>query len=142
MTQNIHSELRDNLKGYNDDSKDDGISYPEDLDPRERREFREAINASRRQERGQGMGGGSSRAGGSHQHPPLALSLYKSLRSRKRNIKDSMSSGQVEEEQNKLVSKFFIYENIPPAKADSHHFKNMIIGAQRAGRGIPTPSPY
>ena len=32
-----------------------------------------------------------------------------------------------------LISKFFIYESVAPAKAKSHHFKNMIIGAQQAG---------
>ncbi|RVW62896.1 hypothetical protein CK203_059778 [Vitis vinifera] len=41
-----------------------------------------------------------------------------------------------------LISKFFIYESVAPAKAKSHHFKNMIIGAQQAGMGIEPPSPY
>ena len=27
----------------------------------------------------------------------------------------------------------FIYESVPPQKANSHHTKNMIIGAQQAG---------
>ncbi|KAJ9678214.1 hypothetical protein PVL29_022952 [Vitis rotundifolia] len=42
----------------------------------------------------------------------------------------------------RLISKFFIYESVAPAKAKSHHFKNMIIGAQQAGMGIELPSPY
>ncbi|RVW78681.1 hypothetical protein CK203_048452 [Vitis vinifera] len=42
----------------------------------------------------------------------------------------------------RLISKFFIYESVAPAKAKSHHFKNMIIGAQQAGMGIKPPSPY
>eukprot|EP00261_Vitis_vinifera_P036405 XP_019077648.1 PREDICTED: uncharacterized protein LOC109123152 [Vitis vinifera] len=42
----------------------------------------------------------------------------------------------------RLISKFFIYESVAPAKAKSHHFKNMIIGAQQAGMGIEPPSPY
>ncbi|XP_034679858.1 uncharacterized protein LOC117909916 [Vitis riparia] len=42
----------------------------------------------------------------------------------------------------RLISKFFIYESVPPNKADSHHFKNMIVGAQQAGMGIEPPSPY
>ena len=33
----------------------------------------------------------------------------------------------------RLISKFFIYESVTPQKADSHHFKNMIFGAQQAG---------
>ena len=32
----------------------------------------------------------------------------------------------------RLISKFFIYESVPPQKADLH-FKNMIFGAQQAG---------
>ena len=32
-----------------------------------------------------------------------------------------------------LINKFFIYESDVPYKADSHHFKNMIVGAQQAG---------
>ncbi|KAL6334386.1 hypothetical protein AAG906_014964 [Vitis piasezkii] len=35
----------------------------------------------------------------------------------------------------RLISKFFIYESVAPAKAKSHHFKNMIIGAQQADIG-------
>ena len=31
----------------------------------------------------------------------------------------------------RLINKFFIYESVPPQKADSHHFKNMIFGAQQ-----------
>ncbi|KAL6335082.1 hypothetical protein AAG906_026462 [Vitis piasezkii] len=42
----------------------------------------------------------------------------------------------------RLISKFFIYESVAPAKAKSHHFKNMIIGAQQAGMGIEPPSPF
>ncbi|RVW31338.1 hypothetical protein CK203_106080 [Vitis vinifera] len=42
----------------------------------------------------------------------------------------------------RLISKFFIYESVAPAKEKSHHFKNMIIGAQQAGMGIESPSPY
>ncbi|RVW59611.1 hypothetical protein CK203_100705 [Vitis vinifera] len=30
-----------------------------------------------------------------------------------------------------LIDKFFIYESVPPSKADSHHFKNMIVSAQQ-----------
>ncbi|RVW63597.1 hypothetical protein CK203_057404 [Vitis vinifera] len=42
----------------------------------------------------------------------------------------------------RLISKFFIYESVAPVKAKSHHFKNMIIGAQQAGMGIEPPSPF
>ncbi|RVW83669.1 hypothetical protein CK203_046032 [Vitis vinifera] len=42
----------------------------------------------------------------------------------------------------RLINKFFIYDSVAPNKANSHHFKNMIIGAQQAGMGIEPPSPY
>ncbi|KAJ9680166.1 hypothetical protein PVL29_019454 [Vitis rotundifolia] len=42
----------------------------------------------------------------------------------------------------RLISKFFIYDSVAPNKANSHHFKNMIIGAQQAGMGIEPPTPY
>ncbi|RVW90766.1 hypothetical protein CK203_046415 [Vitis vinifera] len=42
----------------------------------------------------------------------------------------------------RLISKFFIYDSVAPNKTNSHHFKNMIIGAQQAGMGIEPPSPY
>jgi len=42
----------------------------------------------------------------------------------------------------RLVSKFFIYDNMTPNKASSHHFTNMMLGAQSLGNGIELPSPY
>ncbi|KAL6312457.1 hypothetical protein AAG906_021673 [Vitis piasezkii] len=42
----------------------------------------------------------------------------------------------------RLINKFFIYDSVAPNKANSHHFKNMIIGAQQAGMRIEPPSPY
>ncbi|RVW72104.1 hypothetical protein CK203_054748 [Vitis vinifera] len=42
----------------------------------------------------------------------------------------------------RLIRKFFIYESVTPQKAKSHHFKNMIIGAQQAGMRIESPSSY
>ena len=41
--------------------------------------------------------------------------------------------GSIREKLGRLVSKFFIYDNVPPHKAGSHHFKIMIIGAQESG---------
>ncbi|KAM1236373.1 hypothetical protein EV2_038572 [Malus domestica] len=42
----------------------------------------------------------------------------------------------------RLISKFFIYENVPAEKASSHHFKNMVVGCQHAGVGVQPPTPY
>ena len=63
---------------------------------------------------------------------PLAPSLYKSPSSRQRRIKD-MLSGDVKKTMGRLISKFFIYDNVAANKADSHHFKNMVAGIQAAG---------
>ena len=44
-----------------------------------------------------------------------------------------LKGGSIKEMMGHLISKFFIYDSIAPNKANSHHFKNMIIGAQQAG---------
>ena len=62
-----------------------------------------------------------------------APSLYKSSVARQKNMKNLFKGGAIKETMGRLISKFFIYESVPPSKADSHHFKNMIVGAQQAG---------
>ena len=69
----------------------------------------------------------------SNQLPPITPSLYKSSAARQKNIKDILKGGSIKETMGRLISKFFIYESVAPAKAKSHHFKNMIIGAQQTG---------
>ena len=64
---------------------------------------------------------------------PDAPSLYKSLATRQKNMKNLFKCGAIKETMGSLISKFFIYEIIVPNEADSHHFKNMIVGAQQAG---------
>ncbi|KAL6338646.1 hypothetical protein AAG906_021463 [Vitis piasezkii] len=61
---------------------------------------------------------------------------------RRRNIKDLFKGGSIKETMGRLISKFFIYESVAPYKANSHHFKNMIISAQQVGMAIEPPSPY
>ena len=63
--------------------------------------------------------------------PSIALSLYKSSTARKKGLKNMFKDGSIKETMGRLISKFFIYESVLPQKADSHHFKNMIIGAQQ-----------
>ena len=63
--------------------------------------------------------------------PPSAPSLYKSLVARQKNAKNLFKGGAIKETMECLISKF-IYESVLPNKADSHHFKNMIVGAQQA----------
>ncbi|KAI5313410.1 hypothetical protein L3X38_042584 [Prunus dulcis] len=42
----------------------------------------------------------------------------------------------------RLISKFFIYDNVPAEKGSSHHFKNMVLGCQQASVGVQPPTPY
>ena len=42
----------------------------------------------------------------------------------------------------KLISKFFINENLPAKKIASYHFKNLILGCQQAGTSVELPTPY
>ena len=65
--------------------------------------------------------------------PPIALSLCKSSAARQKNLKNMFKGGSIKETMGQLINKFFIYESVPPQKVDSHHFTNMIIGAQQAG---------
>ena len=69
----------------------------------------------------------------SNPSPPLAPSLYKSSTAGQKSIKNLFKGGAIKEMICRLISKFFIYESVAPHKADSHHFKNMIVGAQQAG---------
>ena len=64
---------------------------------------------------------------------PITLSLYKSSAAIQRNIKDLFKCGSIKKTMGHLISKFFIYESVAPHKTNSHHFKNMITGAQQVG---------
>ncbi|RVW70035.1 hypothetical protein CK203_059049 [Vitis vinifera] len=70
------------------------------------------------------------------------VDMHPDERSRQKNMKNLFKGGAIKETIGRLISKFFIYESVPPIKADSHHFKNMIVGVQQAGMGIEPPSPY
>ena len=60
----------------------------------------------------------------------IAPSLYKSSVVRQKNLKNMFKGGSIKETMGRLINKFFIYESVPPQKANSHNFKNMIFGAQ------------
>eukprot|EP00261_Vitis_vinifera_P016125 XP_010644834.1 PREDICTED: uncharacterized protein LOC104877739 [Vitis vinifera] len=105
-----------------------------DMHPDERDAYRSAVRASKASE--------WELCDICNNHPPLAPSLYKSSAAKQKNIKDIFKGGAIKETMGRLISKFFIYESVAPAKAKSHHFKNMIIGAQQAGMGIEPPSPF
>ena len=68
-----------------------------------------------------------------HHSPPIAPLLYKSSAAKQKNIKDIFKGGAIKETLGCLISKFFTYESVALSKEKSHHFKNMIIGAQQAG---------
>ena len=63
---------------------------------------------------------------------PDAPSLYKSSAARQKTMKNLFKGDAIKETMGRLISKFFIYKSVPPSKANSHHFKNMIVGAQQA----------
>ena len=58
----------------------------------------------------------------------LEPSLYKSSQARRKNIRNLFSGGKIKEGMTKLISKFFIYENLSANKAATHHFKNLVVG--------------
>ncbi|KAL6327522.1 hypothetical protein AAG906_021608 [Vitis piasezkii] len=94
-----------------DDGDDDVYMYPADMHPDERHAYREAVRASKAAEWNRQQ----------QEH------FIKGKRK---------TGGAIKETMGRLINKFFIYESVPPSKADSHHFKNMIVGAQQAGMGI------
>ena len=128
--------------------------YPTDMHPDERDAYRSAVRALKasnwEREQHENIVGSKCKSGESstgtpltmrksqsmqhsHHSPPIAPSFYKSFATRKKNIKDIFKGGAIKETMGHLIRKFFIYESVAPAKAKSHHFKNMIIGAQQAG---------
>ncbi|KAL6324351.1 hypothetical protein AAG906_012955 [Vitis piasezkii] len=60
-----------------------------------------------------------------------APSLYKSSEARQKTMKNLFKCGAIKETMGQCST-----------MKDSHHFKNMIVGAQQAGMGIEPPSPY
>ncbi|KAL6320235.1 hypothetical protein AAG906_005305 [Vitis piasezkii] len=134
---------------------DDVYMYSTDMHPNERHAYREAIRASKaakwnRQQEEHFVKGKRKISESSHPTNPTrqmqksqsvrysdpslpdAPSLYKSLAARQKNMKNLFKCGAIKETMGRLISKFFIYESVPPSKANSHHFKNMIVGAQQA----------
>ncbi|KAL6321169.1 hypothetical protein AAG906_012941 [Vitis piasezkii] len=130
--EDIRAQLRGTIEthhthlGNEDDDDEDAededvYMYPADMHPDERDSYRSAFRASKssKWERG---------------------SLHGLLVYRRRC--ENHRGGAIKETMGHLINKFFIYESVAPTKAKSHHFKNMIIGAQQAGMGIEPPSPY
>lgn len=165
--EEIRKELRANIfgkKAYNlededeseEDDGDDTTIYPPDIERHERRAYKQAYRRSRadeweREQCAKFTGpGGSSRQrldrSRSVRQPedrvPLTSSLYKSEKAKQKNVLDMFKGGKIKEGMGRLISRFFIYDNVPANKASSHHFKNMIVGAQKAGMGIDSPTPY
>ncbi|KAM2042761.1 hypothetical protein ACFX16_036419 [Malus domestica] len=160
--ENIRAGLRGEVYGQavDSDDDDDEDECDDDMGPEERRSLKQALRASKQSawerehlhkipNRGQGSGtsgGAQMRRGGSLREsqptPPIAPSLYKSSNARQKSVWSYFKEGNVKEGMGRLISKFFIYENVPAAKASSHHFKNMVVGCQQAGVGVQPPTPY
>ncbi|KAM1925520.1 hypothetical protein ACFX13_032793 [Malus domestica] len=160
--ENIRAGLRGEVYGQavDSDDDDDEDECDDDMGPEERRSLKQALRASKQSawerehlhkipNRGQGSGtsgGAQMRRGGSLREsqptPPIAPSLYKSSNARQKSVWSYFKGGNVKEGMGRLISKFFIYENVPAAKASSHHFKNMVVGCQQAGVGVQPPTPY
>ena len=136
-----------------DVESEDVYMYPADMHPDEWDAYQSAVRASKasewEREQYENIVGSKRKSGESstgipstmrksqsmrhsHDSPPIAPSLYKSSAAKQKNIKDIFKGGAINETMGHLISKFFIYESVVPAKAKSHHFKNMIIGAQQA----------
>ncbi|RVX18949.1 hypothetical protein CK203_006858 [Vitis vinifera] len=133
----IDEDDEENLGGDDDDGDDDVYMYLADMHPDERHAYREAVRASKaaewnRQQEEHFIKGKRKTGESSHPTNPTTRQMRKSqsVRYSDPSLPDAPSF------------KFFIYESVPPSKADSHHFKNMIVGAQQAGMGIEPPSPY
>ncbi|RVW88271.1 hypothetical protein CK203_038651 [Vitis vinifera] len=158
-----HTHLVNEDDDDEDTEDEDVYMYPTDMHPDERDAYRSVISASKasnwEREQHENIVGSKHKPGESstgipstmrksqsmqHSHhlPPIALSFYKSSATRQKKYQDIFKGGAIKETMGRLISKFFIYESVAPAKGKSHHFKNMIIGAQQAGMGIEPPSPY
>ncbi|KAM2916542.1 hypothetical protein FF1_045441 [Malus domestica] len=160
--ENIRAGLRGEVIGQavDSDDDDDEDECDDDMGPEERCSLKQALRASKQSawerehlhkipNRGQGSGtsgGAQMRRGGSLREsqptPPIAPSLYKSSNARQKSVWSYFNGGNVKEGMGRLISKFFIYENVPAAKASSHHFKNMVVGCQQAGVGVQPLTPY
>ncbi|RVX06633.1 hypothetical protein CK203_029523 [Vitis vinifera] len=158
-TMGTHHTHLVNEDDDDEDAEDEDVyMYPTDMHPDERDAYRSVVRASKasnwEREQHENIVGSKRKSGESstgipstmrksqsmqhsHHSPPIAPSLYKSSVAKQKNIKDIFKGGAIKETMGRLISKFFIYESVAPAKAKSHHFKNMIIGM-----GIEPPSPY
>ena len=135
--ENIRAGLRGEVIGQavDSDDDDDEDECDDDMGPEERRSFKQALRASKQSawerehlhkipNRGQGSGtsgGAQMRQGASVREsqptPPIAPSLYKSSKARQKSVWSYFTGGNVKEGMGRLISKFFIYENVPAEKA-------------------------
>ncbi|RVW14980.1 hypothetical protein CK203_090429 [Vitis vinifera] len=131
-----HTHLVNEDDDDEDAEEEDVYMYPTDMHPDERDAYRSAVRASKasnwEREQHENIVGSKRKSGESSTGIPSTM----------RKSQNIFKGGAIKETMGRLISKFFIYESVAPAKAKSHHFKNMIIGAQQAGMGIEPPSPY
>ncbi|CAL8085105.1 unnamed protein product [Prunus armeniaca] len=160
--ENIRVGLRGEVIGQavDNDDDDDEDECDDDMGPEERRNFKQSLRASKqsawerehlhklanRAQVSKTSGGAQMRRGASVRElqptPPMAPSLYKSSKAHQKSVWSYFARGNVKEGMGRLISKFFIYDNVPVEKESSHHFKNMVLGCQQASVGVQPPTSY
>ncbi|CAB4294213.1 unnamed protein product [Prunus armeniaca] len=160
--ENIRAGLRGEVIGQavDSDDDDDEDECNDDMGPEERHNFKQELCASKQSawerehlhklpNRAQVLGtngGAQMRRGASvRESQPTSLmapSLYKSSKAQQKSVWSYFAGGNVNEGMGRLITKFFIYENVPAEKGSSHHFKNMVLGCQQANVGVQPPTPY
>ncbi|CAL2228601.1 unnamed protein product [Prunus armeniaca] len=160
--ENIRAGLRGEVIGQavDNDDDDDEDECDDDMGPEERRNFKQSLRASKqsawerehlhklanRAQVSRTSGGAQMRRGASVRElqptPPMAPSLYKSSKAHQKSVWSYFARGNVKEGMGRLISKFFIYDNVPVEKESSHHFKNMVLGCQQASVGVQPPTSY
>lgn len=130
----VHGESSDE-----DSDSNDVYMYPTDVHKDEQRRYREVVCASkweheqRRHYKGKGMAAESSsffqrfKRFGEPSRNEFESTFQKS------SLKDMASKDRLEENMCRLISKFFIYENVDIEKASWRHFKDLISMCQQAG---------
>ncbi|CAB4263637.1 unnamed protein product [Prunus armeniaca] len=160
--ENIRAGLRGEVIGQavDSDDDDDKDECNDDMGPEERHNFKQELCASKQSawerehlhklpNRAQVFGtngGAQMRRGASvRESQPTSLmapSLYKSSKAQQKSVWSYFAGGNVNEGMGRLITKFFIYENVPAEKGSSHHFKNMVLGCQQTSVGVQPPTPY
>lgn len=125
MEDTIRREMRATL-GPVDEENEFGTDMEQELYKTMKKSRQEAAAATWRS----GPGGGS---GSQPPRGPISPSLYRSDSARQPPV-PTASHLSLKKRLGKMVSRFFIHENIPANKVKSHHFHNMMHEAGEVGK--------